>query len=76
MFVQVITGQVNDTQALTAAMDRWRRDVRPGAIGFLGSTEGITDDGRFVALARFDSPEAAQANSSRPEQATWWTATD
>ncbi|HEV7762449.1 MAG TPA: hypothetical protein VGO78_25745 [Acidimicrobiales bacterium] len=73
MFVQVITGQVNDTQGLSAAMERWRLDVRPGAIGFLGSTVGITDDSRFVALARFDSPDAARANSDRSEQASWWT---
>jgi hypothetical protein len=73
MFIQVITGQVGDAQGLTTALDRWRDDVRPDAVGFLGSTVGITDDGRFVALARFDSAEAAQANSDRPEQAAWWT---
>jgi hypothetical protein len=32
----------------------------------------VTDDGTLVALARFESPEAAQRNSDRPEQGAWW----
>jgi hypothetical protein len=28
----------------------------------------VTQDGRFVALARFESEEAARRNSARPEQ--------
>ena len=42
------------------------------ATGWLGSTEGITDDGRLVVLARFESEDAARANSERPEQGAWW----
>ena len=72
MFIQVITGQVADTEGLNAALERWDTEIRPGAVGFLGSTEGITDDGRFVGLVRFESTEAAQANSQRPEQGAWW----
>ncbi len=72
MFIQVITGDVADAQGLETALDRWKTDVRPSATGFLGSTGGITPDGRFVALARFESVEAAQANSQRPEQSEWW----
>lgn len=72
MFIQVITGQVEDVDALGAAFDRWQNEVRPGANGFLGSTSGVTADGRFVALARFESAEAARANSDRPEQGSWW----
>lgn len=72
MFVQVITGRVGDRDGLEAALERWEREVRPGAIGFLGSTGGITDDGRFVTMARFESADAAQANSERPEQDSWW----
>jgi hypothetical protein len=73
MFVQVITGQVGDRSGLEAALDRWEREVRPGAIGFLGSTGGITPDGRFVTMARFESAESAKANSDRAEQDAWWT---
>jgi hypothetical protein len=73
MFIQVITGQVADSEGLAAALERWRTELRPGAVGFLGSTGGITDDGRFVGLARFESAEAARANSERPEQGAWWS---
>lgn len=73
MFIQVISGEVADRSGLEAAFDRWERELRPGATGFLGSTAGVTDDGRFVALARFESAEAAAANSDRPEQGAWWS---
>jgi hypothetical protein len=35
----------------------------------------VTEDGRFIALARFESEEAARHNSDRPEQDKWWTET-
>lgn len=72
MFVQLITGKVRDADGLRRELDRWETDLRPGAEGFLGSTDGVTDDGRFVALARFESQEAAERNSRRPEQGAWW----
>ena len=76
MFVQVIQGKVSDAQALRAAMDRWQAELAPGATGYLGSTAGVTDDGRFIALARFDSEESARRNSDRPEQGAWWGDTE
>ena len=72
MFVQVISGKVADLEAMNRLMDRWEQELRPGAVGFLGVTEGVTDDDRFVAVARFESPEAAAKNSARPEQDAWW----
>jgi len=66
--VQVISGKVTDLDAFERLGARWDQELRPGAIGFLGTTEGVTDDGRFVILARFESKEAAAANSARPEQ--------
>ena len=75
MFVQVIQGQVADAEQLHAALDRWAQELAPGASGWLGSTAGVTEDGRFIALARFESEEAARANSSRPEQDRWWSET-
>jgi hypothetical protein len=75
MFVQVIQGQVADTEQVRAALDRWARELAPGATGWLGSTAGVTDDGRFIALARFESAEAARRNSDRPEQDRWWAET-
>lgn len=75
MFIQVIEGRVGDEQGLRAQMDAWRRDLAPGATGWLGSTAGVAADGTFVATARFESEEAARANSGRPEQGAWWDAT-
>ena len=76
MYVQVITAKVVDREGLSRQLDRWERELRPGAEGFLGSTSGVTDDGRWIALARFESEEAAQRNSDRPEQSAWWADTE
>ena len=72
MFVQVIQGQVADPGQVRAALDRWSQQLAAGAPGWLGSTAGVTGNGRFVALARFESAEAARRNSDRPEQGDWW----
>ena len=76
MFVQVIEGKVSDKAGLQRQMDRWQADVRPGAVGFLGSTGGVTDDGVSFAIARFESAAAAKANSERNEQSQWWAETE
>jgi hypothetical protein len=75
VFVQVIQGQVADAGKARAALERWAQEVAPGAEGWLGSTAGVTEDGRFIALARFESEEAARRNSDRPEQDRWWAET-
>lgn len=75
MFIQVIQGKVTDAESMMRQIDRWQSDVRPGAIGFLGSTAGITADDELVVMARFDSAESAQANSDRSEQGAWWSET-
>jgi hypothetical protein len=75
MFVQVVQGRVSDATKMRAAFNRWLQELAPGASGWLGSTAGVTDDGRFVALARFESEEAARRNSDRPEQDAWWSET-
>jgi hypothetical protein len=75
MFVQVIQGRVADPARVKAALDRWAEELAPGAEGWLGTTAGVTEDGRFVAAARFESEEAARRNSDRPEQDRWWAET-
>jgi hypothetical protein len=72
MFVQVIRGRAKDGPGLRKEMDRWNEELGPGAIGFIGSTGGVTEDGQFIVLARFESEEAAQKNSERPEQDAWF----
>lgn len=75
MFVQVIRGQVADPVQVRIAVDRWVQELSAGATGWLGSTAGITGDGMFLMLVRFESEEAARANSDRPEQGEWWAET-
>ena len=76
MFVQVIEGRVADRESLRRQVDRWMKELRPGATGFLGSTAGVTDDGQAITLARFDSAAHAKANSERAEQGQWWAETE
>jgi hypothetical protein len=76
MFVQIIEGKVRDSAGFQERSDAWRRDLKPGATGYLGSTGGVTPDGRAIILARFESREAAEANSNRPEQGAWWAETE
>jgi hypothetical protein len=66
---------VADAEQVRAAIDRWMAELAPGASGWLGSTGGVTEDGRFVMVARFESEEAARRNSDRPEQDQWWAET-
>jgi hypothetical protein len=73
MFVQVIKGRTSDPAGMQAHMEEWASSVAQGAEGWLGATAGVTDDGTAVAVARFDSEDAARRNSERPEQGEWWT---
>ena len=75
VFVQVIQGQVANAGQVQAAFDRWAQELAPGPAAGWGSTAGVTEDGRFIALARFASEQAARRNSDRPEQDRWWAET-
>lgn len=75
MFVQVIEAKAKDASALKERMEVWERELRPSASGYLGSTGGVGTDGTFIMAARFESRDAAQANSGSPEQSSWWDET-
>jgi hypothetical protein len=75
MFIQVVRGNVKDAAAVRAATEEWEKELKPGAKGYLGATEGVTDDGKFIAVVRFESEETAKANNDRPEQGAWWQKT-
>jgi hypothetical protein len=75
VFVQVIQGQVAEPGKVRAALDQWAQELAPGADGWLGTTAGVTEDGTFVAVVRFESEAAARRNSDRAEQGRWWEAT-
>ena len=72
MFGQVIQGRTSDPTGVRQAMERWVRDLSPGAVGWVGITAGVTHDGEFIAVFQFDSEQAARANSGRREQDRWW----
>lgn len=71
MFIQVIQGKCSRQDELHALLDEWVRDQAPMVEGWLGGTYGFTDDGDFLGVVRFESREAAMANSDRPEQTAW-----
>ena len=75
MFVQVLQGRATDPAGLKKQWQRWDQEIKPSAQGYLGGTAGVTPDGEFIALARFESEEAARANSERAEQSAWWDET-
>jgi hypothetical protein len=72
MFIQVIQGRCHDADRTHELIDEWHDTLGTTAEGWLGGTYGVTDDGEFVAVVRFESREAAAANSARPEQGEWW----
>lgn len=76
MFAQVISGLAADRDGLRRQFERWVRELRPGAAGFLGSTGGVTAEGHFVAVVRFEDAAASRANAERPEQSAWWQDTE
>jgi hypothetical protein len=75
MFVQVIQGRAKDAPGLRKQWKRWDQEIKPGAAGYLGNTAGITADGEFIALVRFESEEEARANSESAAQSAWWEET-
>lgn len=72
MFIQVMRGRCTDPSALKKRLDLWEETLADGAAGWLGTTGGVTADGEFVGVVRFDSRASAEANAGRPEQDAWW----
>jgi hypothetical protein len=75
MFVQVIKGHTRDAEGMRRQHELWRDQVRPRAVGFMGGTAGVAEDGTVIVFARFADRASAQANSDRPEQDQWWAKT-
>jgi hypothetical protein len=73
MFIQVLRGRVEDADTFHRLIHKWDSEVKPGAIGYLGTTAGLLDGRRFVICARFESEELAMQNSARPEQDAFYT---
>ena len=71
MFIQIIQGKCTRADELRSLLQTWHRDLSAGATGWLGATYGFADDDMFLGVVRFESREAAMANSERPEQGEW-----
>ncbi|WP_240771445.1 hypothetical protein [Nocardioides sp. GY 10113] len=67
----MIQGKCTRQEELHEHLDTWRTELSAGADGWLGGTYGFADDDMFVGVVRFESREAAMANSGRPEQGAW-----
>jgi hypothetical protein len=76
VFIQIIEGTCRDAESLHRQIDIWRQEMGPKAEGWLGGMYGVTEDDKFIGVVRFDSPEAAARNATRPGQAAWWTKTE
>jgi hypothetical protein len=72
MFSQVVEGRTSDPAGVRRAMDGWVEALPDGSVGWLGATAGVTSDGRFIAVVRFASDEAARLLSGPPQQQRWW----
>jgi len=72
VFTQVIRAKAKDRAGLRKMWEKAEEELTPGAIGYLGVTGGIADDGTMIVVARFDSEEAARQNSTRREQDAWF----
>jgi len=66
MFIQVMQSKTSRPDEVRALTEEWGELPNEGS-GFLGGTYGITDDGDFFGVIRFESKEMAMANSARPE---------
>jgi hypothetical protein len=67
VFIQVIQGKCSRQDELRALAESWESEGSTGAVGWLGGTYGVTDDGDFLGVVRFTSRDDAMANSARPE---------
>ena len=72
MFLLTVEGRTGTPDALHEDVLNWPGEVGRSAVGWLGNTAGVSNDGDFVLLMRFESEEAAWITSDLPEQGRWW----
>ena len=72
MFAQIIRGRTFDPWAVRPLVDRWRKDLAPGATGWLGTASGVADNDQLFVLVRFESEEDARANSDVLFRIEWF----
>ena len=72
MFVLTVEARTTTPDALRQDVFRWPADVGSSATGWLGNTAGVSADGDFVMMLRFQSEEASLITSDLPEYGRWW----
>ncbi|GAB3688589.1 hypothetical protein GCM10027589_56450 [Actinocorallia lasiicapitis] len=72
MFIQVIQAPARDAEGLRAASYRWAHTLGSTSVGWMGCTGGVTAEGRFVTVERFESEQKAILESGRPGRRRWW----
>lgn len=77
--MQLIFGtpsEAADADGLRRQVERWARELVPGAPGWVGLVAGVARQGSFCSAVRFESEGDARTNSERPEQGDWCQATE
>ena len=72
MFVLTVAAHTSAADALRRHVLTWPAEVGTAATGWLGSTAGVSDDGAFLLLLRFESEEASLITSGLPSYTDWW----
>ena len=72
MFVWVLEGKAADPGEVGRQLGRWTSEFGETTPGYLGSTGGVTDDGRFLLFMRWESEDAGNELLMRPEQQAWY----
>ena len=73
MFLQIMQGKVRDADLFQQQGDKWRSDIKPGAIGYLGSTSGVSPrrHARSSGSVRISRSGAVPIVRGR-SKAQWW----
>jgi hypothetical protein len=71
VFLRILRGQAYDAAATLADVDRWRRELGAGVLGWRRLTAGIGDGGELVLALRYDSEAEARRDQDRPEVVAW-----
>ena len=70
MFVQMIECATDDAEGLVDLVEEWSADALGAGTALRGELgRDSNDPSRFVLVVHFESAEAAQENSDRPETA-------
>jgi hypothetical protein len=76
VFLRILRGQAYDAAATLADVDRWRRQLGAGVLGWRRLTAGIGDGGELVLALRYDAEAEARRDQDRPEVVAWQASTE